>query len=206
MTLALRRIDTGTLQPSDWTDGVLKAQTLASAGAARDLVERARADADRLLQAARTQAEQELQRRQDELQQQLWRNSAAYAQALQDEWSRALSDLEGRIAQLLARALRRMTAQVPSEERLRACVQQLIDEAGTPDGGVLLVSSEAHAAVRTMADDLPWPVQPGEDLPPGTVRLVSAHGRWECSLDSVIDQLAQALGTPGADMQEHRHA
>jgi len=205
MTLALRRIDTGPLERSDWTHGVLKAETLTSAGEALDVIERARVDADRLLETARAQAQEELQRRQDELQQQLWRSAADYAHALQDEWNRALADLEGRIAQLLARALRRMTEQIPSDERLRACVQQLIEEAGTPDGGVLLVSTETHAAVRSMADQLPWPIQPSDDLPAGTVRLVAAHGRWECALDTVIEQLAEALGTQAAGMQENRH-
>lgn len=205
MTLTLRRIDTGSLQRSDWTHGVLKAGMLTSAAEALDVIARARIDADRLLETARAQAQEELLRRQDELQQQLWRSAAVYAQALQDEWNCALADLEGRIAQLLARALRRMTDQIPSDDRLRACVQQLIEEAGTPDGGVLLVSTEAHAAVHSMADQLPWPIRPSEDLPAGTVRLVATHGRWECALDTVIKQLTEALGSEAAGSQGNRH-
>lgn len=205
MTFALRHIDTGPLGHSDRTGGVLKAETLASAGVALDVIERARAEADCLLEAARAQAQEELRRRRGELQQQLWRSAADYAQALQGEWNRALTELEGRIAQLLARAWRRMAGEIPPDQRLRACVRQLIDEAGTPEGGVLLVGSRAQAAVRSMAGQLPWPVQPSEALPPDTVRLVSAHGRWECGLDSVIEQLVQALGTRPATTEEHRH-
>lgn len=200
MTLNLKRIDGSRL---DLRSGVIKAQALATAGEASDLVAQAHDEADRLLAAARESAREELAQRERELQVEVWRAASGYAEALQAEWDRALGDLESRIADLLGRALRRMCEQVPADERLRACVQQLIEEAGTPDGGTLLVSPQAHAAVRSIADDLPWPIQQSDDLAPGTVRLVASHGRWECGIDTMIENLVDALGTPEDREGEH---
>lgn len=206
MTLVLRRIESALLTPDDHLDGVLKADTQVAAARATDVLARAHAEARDLLDAARARADGELQQRREALERQLWESAAGYARSLQDEWSRSLSELESRIGQVLVQALRRMAGELPAQDRLHACVRQLMQEAGSPDGGVLLVSADAHAAVREMADGLPWPVQSSDDVPAGTVRLVAAQGRWECALDTVIDQLAAALGATAHPPEEPTHA
>jgi len=193
MTFTLRRIDAELLQHTHEVDGVIKASSLAALEEARDVIAQAQTQAVRLLDEARTLARQELQQQRDEVEAQGWRQAADYAQSLQAEWDRALASLEGRMASVLSRAMRRLIDEVPPEARLRACVKQLVDEAGAPDTGVLQVSTSLQSSVQSLEGHLPWPVEINDDLPEGTVRLQAAQGRWECTLDTAIERLAEAL-------------
>jgi len=205
MTLPLRRIDHGLLQDCDLVDGVLKASALGAAGEARDVIERARLEANRLLDTARTQAGEELQKERTRLEEQAWRSAAAYAQALQGEWDASLARLEDRVVSLLGRALRRLVEEVPAEDRLRACIRQLVEQGGAPDTGVLLTSAATYEVVQSLADRIPWPVESSDALPDGSVRLVAPQGRWECSLDTAIEQLMGAFAS-GRDEEGRHHA
>jgi type III secretion protein L len=193
MTFLLRRIDAEMLQHADEVDVVIKAASLAALEEARDVIAQAQTQADRLLDEARALARQELQQQRDEVEAQGWRQAADYAQSLQAEWDQALASLEGRMASLLGRALRRLIDEVPPEARLRACVKQLVDEAGAPDTGVLQVSTSLHSAVQSLAGPLPWPIEVNDELPEGAVRLQAAQGRWECAFNTAIARLEEAL-------------
>jgi flagellar biosynthesis/type III secretory pathway protein FliH len=196
MSLNLRRIGHESNEPSTCRRGVVKSALRASANEAHDLIERAKEQAGSLIAAAREEADQDRARERQELEQHLWARAASYAGALQAEWMRATAELEERMAGLLVTALRRLADETPSAERVRRCVRALVAEAGTPDGGSLLVGPGAFDDVNAMDGKLPWPVEACDELPPGTVRLVSAHGRWECRIDSVIDRLAAAVAAP----------
>lgn len=193
MTLSLRQIDAEWLQQAPDADGVIKASELASLREARDVIARARHEAEQLLEEARTLARAELQQRQDELEEAVWRQAADHARALQSEWELALEALENRMATLLGRAVRRLVDESPPEARLRACLKQLLAEAGSPDTGVLIVSSSLQSAVHALEDQLPWLVEFSDELPAGTVRLQAAQGRWDCVLESAMERLAQAM-------------
>lgn len=194
MTTPLRRIDAGPVAKLALAGGVIKASMLASADAAHGIVEQAQHEAARLLDAAQARAKNELQWQQLELEQRVWRHAADYAEAVGREWELSLAELEAGIAETLGRALRRLVEEVPANERLRACVQQLLARARAPDTGVLMVSEQDHATVLALADTLPWPVQASIEVPAGSVRLVSAHGRWECDVDGALERLLEALG------------
>lgn len=196
MTFALRRIVAEPTERGHEVDGIIKASSLATLQEARDVIAQAQAQADRLLDEARALAQQELQQQRGEVEAQGWQQAAGYARSLQVEWDRALCSLEGRMASLLGLALRRLTDEVPHEARLRACVKQLVEEAGTPDAGVLQVATSLHPAVQSLAGSLPWPVEVNEELPEGAVRLQAAQGRWECALGTVIERLAETLSQP----------
>lgn len=205
MTWAARRIDMSLLQAADMPEGVLKAATLADAGEARSVMARAERDADALRANAQAEAHQALQHQRAALEQQRWQQTAAYAQAVQAAWDTSLTTLEDRLAATLERALHRLVEQVPPEERLRACVRQLLDEAGTPDTGVLLVNPAMLGAVQSLGEAWPWPVKGCDELPPGTVRLLAEHGHWDCGPDTTLDQLMAAL-TAGPDRKSLSHA
>jgi len=196
MSLALRRVDHEHLDRADRRGGVIKAATRASADEAHGVIDRAKREAARLIEAARAEAQREQEQERSALERQLWQHAVGYAEALEAEWARAMTELEDRLALLLGHALRRLVEQIPSEERVCTCVRQLLKEAGTPDGGTLLVSPDALDGVNAMDSKLPWPVETRDDLPARTVRLVSAHGRWECAIDTVIERLVLALGAP----------
>ena len=195
MSLALRRLDHEHLRLAGRRGGVIKAAMRASADEAHDVIDQAKREAARLMEAVRAEARHEQAQERCALERQLWQHAAGYAQALEAEWGRATAELEDRLALLLGHALRRLVEQVPSEERVRTCLRHLIEQAGTPDSGTLLVSPDALDGVKAMGSKIPWPVEAREDLPPHTVRLVSAHGRWECAIATVIERLAAALVT-----------
>jgi vacuolar-type H+-ATPase subunit E/Vma4 len=186
-------------------DGVVKASMLASAGEARGILEQARHDAARLLHEAQDRVDAELRQHQLALEQRLWRGAADYAEAIGGEWDRSLAELEARMTEVVGRTVRRLVENAPAEERVRVCVQQLISQVGAPDTGALLVAEEDHAAVLALADSLPWSVQRSSELPAGTVRLVSARGRWECDVHSSLERLLEALGTQKEFDEENDH-
>jgi hypothetical protein len=80
---------------------------------------------------------------------------------------------------------------------LCACVHELVARAGTPDQGVLLVAPQDEAALAALPG-LPWPLRASSELAPGTVRLVSPQGAWECTVDGALARLLEALGSPPA--------
>lgn len=194
MTIPLRRIDTRAAPGQLLEGGVIKASTLASADAARSMVEQAQLEAARLLEDAHAQAEGHLQQQQAQLEQRMWQSAADYAEAVGGEWNRSLAELETGMAALVGGAVRRLAEQVPADERVRACVRQLVTQTGAPDTGVLLVAEDDHASVLALADTLPWPVQRSGEMCRGRVRLVSTHGRWECDVDGALQRLLDALG------------
>jgi flagellar biosynthesis/type III secretory pathway protein FliH len=207
MTLALRHIDAELLHHADGVNGVIKAAAVASVDGARDVIARAQQEADRLLDEAQARARHDLQRHRDDLEAQLWQSAADYAQSLQAEWDQALVKLEDRMVGMLGHAMRHLINEIPPEERLRACVKQLVNEAETPDAGVLLMNTSLQATVHSLnADSLPWPVEFSDELPEGAVRLVATQGRWECAFDTSIERLVQALGNRPDNRQERTDA
>jgi len=207
MTLSLRRIESSSAVNAALSGSVIKVHALAEVETARTVIERAKDEAARLLDEARAKAEaladQRLQeredalsRRQQELEQRLWRSAADYAEAVGREWEQSLADMEAGATALVGKALARLVEQVPAHERLRACVAELIAQAGVPDTGVLLVAAEDQAAVQALGDRVPWPVQCSGEVAAGVVRLVCTQGRWECDVGSALERLLDALGAP----------
>lgn len=203
MSIPLRRIAAG-LPVKDSAAVIVKTAALADARAARSLIEDAQREAQRLLDDARARADEELRLHRAELEKRMWQRTADYAAGIGREWEQALDQVERSMAAVLGRALVRLVESVPPEERLRACVRQLIGQAGAPDTGVLMVSAEDEPAIVAVAASLPWPVQRGADLPQGTVRLVSAQGRWECGVDSAMQHLLEAMGVSARELSEEQ--
>lgn len=201
MSIPLRRI-AGGLAATDSVAGVIKRAALAEGRAARSMVEDAQREAQRLLDEARARADDERRVQQAELEERLWQRAADHAAGIGREWEHALAQMERGMAAVLGRALVRLVESVPPDERLRTCVRQLVEQAGAPDAGVLMVSAEDEPALVAMAGSLPWPIQRAADLPSGSVRLVSAQGRWECGIDSALERLLEAVGVSATNLTE----
>ena len=183
MTISLRQVDSGGAADEGC---VIKARALTDAVEARGIVEQARREAARVLEEAGIRAEAlaeerlrereaEFVKRQADLEESLWRSAADYAQAVGAEWERSIADMETRATALASTAVSRLVEPAPAEDRLRACIRELVAHAGTPDTGVLLVSAHDHESVLMGADRLPWPVQHSAEMAAGTVRLVCAE-------------------------------
>jgi len=205
MTILLRRIDLGSAAGPHLAGGVIKASVLASADAARDVVEQAQHEAARLLEEAHAQAEGHLAQHQARLERQMWQHAADYAESMGREWDRSLADLEKRLAALVGSAVRKLLEKAPPDKRLRACVRQLVAQAGAPDSGMLLVAEEDYDTVTALADTLPWPVQRSREVAPGTARLASLQGRWECDIHGALERVLEALGTRTEQHEENHH-
>jgi vacuolar-type H+-ATPase subunit E/Vma4 len=202
MTIPLKRIDVRSVVWPVPGSGVIKASMLASADEARDIVARARLDSDRLLEEAQRRADEALGEQQAALERQMWRQAADYAKSVGGDWDRSLVALEAQLTELLGTALRRLVEQVPAEERVRACVRQLVSQADAPDAGVLLVTREDHASLSALEGTLPWPVQCSSELAAGQVRLKSKHGRWECDFDGALQRLLEVLEAHDQEQKE----
>lgn len=195
MNMTLKRIDTGR-GAADASARVFKRAALAEVRAARDLVGEARQEAQRLLEDSRATAAKELRVRQAELEAHLWQRCADYAAAVARDWEVALEAVERDMARVLGSALVQLVESAAPDERLRACVRQLLAQAGSPDAGVLQIAPQDEHSLAAMRERLPWPVRPSAELPPGTVRLVSSQGRWECDVEGALMRLLEAIGAP----------
>lgn len=192
MSLSLRRVSTGSAAVP--IEGIVKGVTLTGAQTASRLIEDAMREAQCLLDDARVRSERECRELQTELQRKLWQQAADYAAAVDRDWNLALEKLEGSMADVLVLALTRLVESVPREDRLRACVRQLLRQAPRPDTGILHVSSADESFIADISASIPWPLQPNDDVPSGCVRLVSAHGAWEFEIDAALEKLAEAIG------------
>lgn len=169
--------------------------------AAADVEAAARvAEANRLAALAAEEHLRERERRLDAreaaLETGLWSRLAAYSGALDRAWDETLDALASRTTTVVAEALSRLVAELPPEERIRACVQQLLAHPERPDIGELHVADEDLARVMAMPD-LPWPVRVDRQMGAGTARLVAERGRWECDVEGALAQLLDALSDAG---------
>jgi hypothetical protein len=211
VSLGLRRIDTATQVSPPLAGVVLIRSSLRDVESAQALMETARLEAAAFVEAARQAAqraagdalrerEADLLRREAALEQMMWERTAAFTDAVAQEWERTLQELETRAQAIVTQALSRLTLEAPAPARVLACVQELARQARPPDTGVLWVAPDDLPAVSTL-HGLPWPLHASGEVAPGTVRLVAAQGRWECDIAGALERMLQALAVSGASVE-----
>lgn len=205
---ALRQVDSRLLERLALHGPVLKRSTLQALTTAREVLAAAHLEAAAIVAAGHQEAERaaaellqtretELAQRESTLATEMWGRMAAYSEAVARDWEHALLQLEAGAQGLVSDALTRLSAELPPEARIRACVRELVRQGVQPDTGVLQVSAadvEVLDAIATL-EGLAWPVQVHADLRPGCLRLASAHGRWEVEVAGVLSDLQEALSS-----------
>jgi type III secretion protein L len=215
MALTQRSLAAGLFARLGPRRGIIRAHEIQVANQAADLLQAARQDADRIRREAALEAEQRMQdadrqaqdivdaarramqnERQAVLEQAesaIWSRAAERERQLEQRVDAFLGELEEHICSSVRAALAVLLDELPPEARIRACVRQVLAQAGRPAQARLVVGEQDRAAVEAIAAGLPWPVEYDAGAPPAACTLVSTHGEWRCSFEGNIKRLLQVF-------------
>jgi hypothetical protein len=127
----------------------------------------------------------------------------AQARALEESYRLAQASLtaqwEATLDRVLAAALARVGATLPSQQRLQIVCEQLARAAGPAPGARLHLRAADAAICRGAGLRLPWATEIDETLAAGHCRLMSEHGCWLLDFDTFWGALAAAAGASRVD-------